>query len=123
MTYAEAESVLALAEREGTKADMDRISDKVYEMLQYQRDRMVEAGLLDEDSRSDWEDTYEFYVPLKGFAAEENGDDYKSGDKSRGFSIVGSESMRAKGRKTLPVNPLLTAIEDVQRENYSGEKK
>ena len=122
MTYAEAESVLALAEREGTKADMDRIADKVYEMLQYQRDRMVEAGLLDEDSRSDWEDTYEFYVPLKGFAAEENGDAYKSGDKSRGFSIVGSESMRAKGRKTLPVNPLFTAIEDVQRKIIRARK-
>lgn len=122
MTYAEAGSVLALAEREGTKADMDRIADKVYEMLQYQRDRMVEAGLLDEDSRSDWEDTYEFYVPLKGFAAEENGDAYKSGDKSRGFSIVGSESMRAKGRKTLPVNPLLTAIEDVQRKIIRARK-
>jgi hypothetical protein len=114
MTYAEAESVLSLAEREGTKADMDRIAGKVYEMLQFQRDRMVEAGLLDGESKSDWEDTYDFYVPLKGFAAEEDGDKYVRSSSSRGFSVVGSESMKARGRKTLPVNPLFTAIEDVQ---------
>jgi hypothetical protein len=122
MTYAEAESVLNLAEREGTKADMDRIADKVYEMLQFQRDRMVEAGLLDGESKADWEDTYEFYVPLKGFAAEEDGDKYVRSSSSRGFSIVGSESMKAKGRKTLPVNPLFTAIEDVQRKIIRARK-
>ena len=122
MTYAEAESVLALAEREGTKSDMDRIANKVYEMLQFQRDLMVESGLLDEDSRADWEETYEFYVPLKGFAAEEKGEEYLSGDKSKGFSVVGSESMKAKGRKTLPVNPLFTAIEDVQKKIIRARK-
>ena len=122
MTYAEAESVLSLADREGTKADMDRIADKVYEMLQFQRDRMVEAGLLDGESKADWEDTYEFYVPLKGFAAEEDGDKYVRSSSSRGFSIVGSESMKAKGRKTLPVNPLFTAIEDVQRKIIRARK-
>ena len=67
---------MRLAEKEGTKADLERVAAKVYEMLQYQRDRMVEAGLLDEDSRSDWEDTYEFYVPLKGFTAEEDSDGF-----------------------------------------------
>ena len=122
MTYAEAESVLNLAEREGTKADMDRIAGKVYEMLQFQRDRMVESGLLDGESKADWEDTYEFYVPLKGFAAEEDGDKYVRSSSSRGFSIVGSESMKAKGRKTLPVNPLFTAIEDVQRKIIRARK-
>ena len=122
MTYAQAESVLRLAEKEGTKADVEKVAAKVYDMLQYQRDRMVEAGLLDEDSRADWEDTYEFYVPLKGFAAEEKGDQYTRTAKARGFSIVGSESMKARGRKTLPVNPLFSAIEDVQMKIIRARK-
>ena len=122
MTNAEAQSVLNTAEREGTKNAMEKISSKVYEMLQYQRDRMVEAGLLDEVSKADWEDKFKFYVPLKGFAAEEQGDSYIRGSQSRGFSVVGSESMKAKGRKTLPVNPLLTAIEDVQKKIVRARK-
>ena len=122
MTNGEAQSVLNTAEREGTKGQMEEIASKVYEMLQFQRDRMVKAGLLDEVSKADWEDTFKFYVPLKGFAAEENGDTYVRGSTSRGFSIVGSESMKAKGRKTLPVNPLLTAIEDVQKKIIRARK-
>jgi hypothetical protein len=127
MTYDQAASVLNLAEREGTKAGMERIANKVYEMLQHQRDIMVESGLMDEDTVSDWEANYQFYVPLKGFAAEENDDDYSRStsrhhSKASGFSVVGSESMRAKGRKTLPVNPLFTAIEDVQMKIIRAQK-
>jgi len=122
MTNAEAQSVLNTAEREGTKDAMEEIASKVYEMLQYQRDRMVEAGLLDEVSKGSWEAKFKFYVPLKGFAAEDNGSKISEGTKSKGFSIVGSESMKAKGRSTLPVNPLLTAIEDVQRKIIRARK-
>ena len=122
MTYDQAASVLNLAEKEGTKADMERIANKVYEMLQHQRDIMIKSGLIDEDTVSDWEANYQFYVPLKGFAAAEDGDTYSRNNTSRGFSVVGSESMRAKGRKTLPVNPLFTAIEDVQMKIIRAQK-
>ena len=122
MTYDEAQSVLNLAEKEGTKADMERIASKVYEMLKHQREIMVSSGLMDADSVADWEATYQFYVPLKGFAAEPEGDTYKRTSKANGFSVVGSESMKAKGRKTLPVNPLFTAIEDVQMKIIRAQK-
>lgn len=122
MTYDEARSVLNLAEKEGTKADMERIASKVYDMLKHQREIMVSSGLMDADSVADWEATYEFYVPLKGFAAEPEGDTYKRTSKANGFSVVGSESMKAKGRKTLPVNPLFTAIEDVQMKIIRAQK-
>ena len=122
MTYDEAQSVLTLAETEGTKGDMERIASKVYDMLQHQREIMVSSGLMDGDSVADWEATYDFYVPLKGFAAELEGDTYKRKPKANGFSVVGSESMKAKGRKTLPVNPLFTAIEDVQMKIIRAQK-
>lgn len=122
MTYDEAQTVLDLAEEEGTKADMERIAQKVYDMLGEYRRRMVTSGLLDDDTRADWEDRFEFYVPLKGFAAEEDGDTYTRNSTSRGFSVVGRESMKAKGRKTLPFSPLLTSFEDVQKKIIRARK-
>lgn len=122
MTNAEAQSVLNTAEREGTKEAIENIASAVYKMMDFQRDIMVKSGLLDKDTREDWEEKFDFYVPLKGFAAEPEGDSYASQSVSRGFSVVGKESMRAKGRKTLPVNPLLTAIEDVQKKIIRARK-
>ena len=122
MTYAQAESILALAEREGTAEPMEKIVAKVYEMHDWARERMVEAGLLDSDTKEDWEENFKYYVPLKGFAAQEGNDEYQAGVGARGFSIVGSESMKAKGRKTLPLNPLLSSIEDIQKKIIRARK-
>lgn len=122
MTEAQSQAILNTAEREGTAKEMEVIASKVYEMLAYQRDLMVEYGLLDELSKEDWEERFEFYVPLKGFYDEENQDKFKRGIGANGFSIVGSESMKAKGRKTLPANPLLMALEDVQKKIIRARK-
>ena len=122
MTYIEAAKVLKTAEQEGTQADLERIAQKVYDMLDEYRERMVTSGLLDQDTREDWEERFKFYVPLKGFAAEEKGDQYSRDAKSRGFSVVGKESMKARGRKTLPFSPLLTSFEDVQKKIIRARK-
>ena len=122
MTYAQSESILSLAEREGTAEPMEKIVAKVYEMHDWARERMVEADLLDSDTKEDWEADFNYYVPIKGFAAQEGNDEYRAGVGARGFSIVGSESMRAKGRKTLPLNPLLTSIEDIQKKIIRARK-
>ena len=122
MTYAEAEKVLDLAKQEGTESDLERIAEKVYDMLGEYRERMVTSGLLDEETRADWEERFEFYVPLKGFAAQDDGETYVRDAKSRGFSVVGKESMKAKGRKTLPFSPLLTSFEDVQKKIIRARK-
>ena len=101
---------------------MEKIASLVYKMMDHQREIMVKKGLLDRDTKEDWESNFKFYVPTKGFAASEKGDEYEQGAQSRGFSIVGRESMKAKGRTTLPLNPILTAIEDVQKKIIRGEK-
>ena len=122
MTNEQSQAILVTAEREGTAEDMEAIAGKVYEMMDFQRDVMVEYGLMDELSVEDWQSNYKFYVPLKGFYDANDPDKFKKGIGTKGFSIVGSESMKAKGRKTMPASPLLNAIEDVQKKIIRARK-
>ena len=122
MTDAEAEQVLEAAEEAGKTSVLEEIASKVYAMLSDMRQNMVDKGLLDEDTKEDWESTYQFYVPLKGFAAYPEGLDMKSGTRTSGFSVRGSESFRARGRITLPVNPLLVAFKDVEEKIVRAER-
>ena len=119
----EAIEILAVAEFDGLTETMDEASQLIYDMLKEHRDRMVENQLLDAETVEDWEATYQFYVPLKGFAAEENIEaDFSMSDKTRGFSITGSESLKAKGRTTLPANPVIISMLDVATKIKRGEK-
>lgn len=123
ISNAEAIEILALAERDGLTGTMEEASQLIYDMLKEHRDRMVTNQLLDAETVEDWESRYRFYVPLKGFAAEENIEaDYTMSDKTRGFSITGSESLKAKGRTTLPANPVVISILDVAAKIKRGEK-
>ena len=74
----------------------------VYDMLEENRQRMSDAGLLSEDTVDGYQEQYQFYVPLKGFAAitvvDENGVEQTvraisciSGSTGRGFSITGKK--------------------------------
>ena len=119
----EAIEILAIAERDGLTETMDKAAQYIYDMLKEHRDRMIKNQLLDFETVEDWEAQYQFYVPLKGFAAEENIQaDYSMSDKTRGFSIMGSESLKAKGRTTLPANPVIISILDVAAKIKRGEK-
>ncbi len=122
MTSAQAESVLQQADDDGKTDQLEAVSARIYKMLDEMRDNMVQKGLLDEDTRADWEDTYQFYVPLKGFAAYEEGLEIKGNPSASGFSIRGSESFKAKGRVTLPVNPLLVSFKDAEEKIVRAEK-
>ena len=122
LTDAEAEAIIELAEQEGRSEALEGIASRVYQMLTDMRNNMVEQGLLDNRTRNDWEDTYQFYVPLKGFAAFPEGLEMKGGSGTQGFSIKGSESFKAKGRVTLPVNPLTVSLKDAEEKIVRAEK-
>jgi len=122
LTDAEAEAIIELAESEGQANSLEGIADRVYQMLTQMRENMVEQGLLDNRTREDWQDTYQFYVPLKGFAAFPEGLEMKGGNGTQGFSIKGSESFKARGRITLPVNPLTVSMKDAEEKIVRGEK-
>lgn len=94
----------------------ERIAALVYEMLEKNRQRMVDFGLIEEETIDDFRAQYDFYVPLKGFAATEEGDVKKVAPPSglpQGFSIGGKEFMTAWGRQSKAENPLLFAMKDV----------
>jgi len=121
MTDADAESVIAKAKLEDKYDALEAVAADVYTMLSDMRENMVAKGLLDDDTREDWEDTYEFYVPLKGFAAIEADGQMQAGS-AKGFTIKGKESFRAKGRITLPANPLLNAFKDGETKIIRAER-
>ena len=122
ITDDQAKEILLAANEAGKTDTLEAVASKVYSMLEDMRQNMVDKGLLDEDTRADWESTYKFYVPLKGFASYPEGLDMKTGSRTSGFSVRGSESFRAKGRITLPVNPLLVAFKDVEDKIIRAER-
>jgi hypothetical protein len=86
----------------------------VYEMLAKNRERMVEAGLINEDTADSWDSNYQFYVPLKGFATTEDeaGNLVAPKGLPKGFSVSGKESFKALGRTSQAENPVLFALAD-----------
>jgi hypothetical protein len=122
MTDEQSVSVVATAKLEDKYDALEEIADKTYEMLTAMRQNMVDKGLLDDETREDWQDRYEFYVPLKGFAATEVDGDMVTGNGSKGFSIKGKESFKAKGRITMPENPLLNSFIDGETKIVRAEK-
>jgi len=120
MTDDQAQTVLDNAETAGNKDQYEQIANKVYAMLTDMREGMVKKGLLDEETKNDWEANYEFYVPLKGFEDVEGAN--TSNPRAKGFNIQGSESMKARGRVTLPQNPLLNSFKDAEEKIVRAEK-
>ncbi|MBU98567.1 MAG: hypothetical protein CL429_05670, partial [Acidimicrobiaceae bacterium] len=117
----EAAALIRAAEEAGTAAQFEEIASQVYKMLDDMRENMVKKGLLDEESKQDWEETYDFYVPLRGFKEPEDSI-VPGGSGARGFSITGPESMKARGRLSLPENPLLMAFKNASEKIIRGEK-
>jgi len=103
MTNAEAETIIQDVAATGKQSQYDQLAATVYDIGKAQRDLIKNYGLEDSNIVDSWESKYNFYVPLKGFAANEteNGRPVAS----KGFSIGGSESRRAMGRKSKAGSP------------------
>ncbi|AFV85286.1 LPD38 domain-containing protein [Alteromonas mediterranea] len=111
MTNAEADAILSRYEQEGKLRGLDAAASEVYKITQKRRELMRDAGLEDESLLDVWDATYEFYVPLKGYAEDSEGNSVaKTGS---GFDIRGKESMRAMGRRTIAESPTAHAIQDL----------
>ena len=111
MTNAEADAILSRYEQEGKIRGLEAAASEVYKITQKRRELMRDAGLEDESLLDVWDATYEFYVPLKGYAEDSEGNSVaKTGS---GFDIRGKESMRAMGRRTIAESPTAHAIQDL----------
>ena len=111
MTNAEADAILSRYEQEGKLRGLEAAASEVYKITQKRRELMRDAGLEDESLLDVWDATYDFYVPLKGYAEDSEGNSVaKTGS---GFDIRGKESMRAMGRRTIAESPTAHAIQDL----------
>jgi hypothetical protein len=98
-------------------AAMNQAAQIVYDMLAANRKRMKDFGLVDEDTVDAWQDRYQFYVPLKGFATSKDGETYipPRGNVPKGFNLSGKEAFKALGRQSQAENPVLFAIADSEQ--------
>ena len=130
LTNEQADQVINSAREDGTLEAKEEVAEIVYDMLQKNRDRMAEFGLLDEGTVDSWNENYDYYVPLKGFATtqDEDGNYIAPMGISKGFNVSGKEAMAALGRESQSANPLLFALFDVEnklvraRRNEVGQR-
>ena len=114
MTNAEAAIVIAKVEAAGNTKQYEDLAARVYAILQEQRDLIRNGNLEDKEGLVDtWEAKYNFYVPLKGFAADT--ESAGIGGTGKGFNIGGKESKRALGRSSESASPTAFAITDLTR--------
>ena len=101
-----------------------KAAEIVYDMLTKNRERMVEAGLINEDTSDSWNSNYQFYVPLKGFATTEDESGKLVAPKGlpKGFSVSGKESFKALGRTSQAENPVLFALADSEEKIVRGRR-
>ena len=116
MSNEDADRVIKQAEADGTASAMEEGARLVYKMLGENRERMQEAGLVDDDTIDGWNARYQFYVPLKGFASslDDNAELTSVRGLPKGFNISGKEVFSALGRESTADNPLLYALNDVE---------
>ncbi len=111
MTNAEASEIISNVELSGKANQYEQVAAIVYDMLAAKRDQIRAAGLEDSDVVDAWEASYQHYVPLKGYAADETQDGLPRSGK--GFTIGGKESKRALGRTSEAASPSSYAISDL----------
>ena len=110
MTNQEADQILLRFDQEGKTEELRRASQVMYGILQDARDRLNEAGMIDEETQVKWESSFQFYVPLQGFAEEMQTPVVGGARTGSGFSIGGNETMAALGRRTKAANPVLNSL-------------
>ncbi len=106
-----AAEIVRKVQESGKEAQYEQLAKLVYDMLATRRETMRNAGLEEDGMIDAWENSYEYYVPLKGWAADEEQDAMARSGK--GFNIAGKESKRALGRSSEAASPSSFAIQDL----------
>lgn len=123
MTDLEARAIMARVTKQGKMEAMQRLSKRVDEIRDETLDRRVEYGLMGKEEADEWRSTYQFYVPLRGFA--EGGSD--AADVARvnrsggGINVRGKESKAAFGRRSVADSPLAYLLLQAEEAIVRGE--
>ncbi|ENC3389482.1 hypothetical protein ABJU45_004194 [Escherichia coli] len=110
MTNAEAAEIMQRVRNSGKQAQYDRLAGIVDDMLTRRRELIREAGLEESGVVDAWQNTYRYYVPLKGQDVDGVVSLPRTG---KGFTIGGRESRQAMGRASRAQSPSTQAIQDL----------
>ncbi|HFO6200096.1 TPA: LPD38 domain-containing protein [Escherichia coli] len=110
MTNAEAAEIMQRVRNSGKQAQYDRLAGIVDDMLARRRELIREAGLEESSVVDAWQNTYRYYVPLKGQDVDGVVSLPRTG---KGFTIGGRESRQAMGRASRAQSPSTQAIQDL----------
>ena len=108
MTNARAAEIIDKVANSGKQVEYDQLAKIVYDMTRVRRDAIRDGGLEDDTVVDAWEAAWQYYVPLKGNAADELG----RPRTGRGFEVSGRESRTAAGRKSIADSPSSQVIID-----------
>lgn len=116
MTNAEAAAIMQEAESSGKKLRLERLAAIVDDMLAHRREIIREGGLESDETLDAWDASYDYYVPLKGWANDEDVPSHLD-NKGRvktgsGYEIKGREAKTALGRLSKAASPSTQAIVD-----------
>ena len=91
-------------------------------ILQKSRDVIREGGLATDEEVDGWQSHYNYYMPLKGLASDENAEGFPP-PTGKGLNISGAENRRVKGRGgVVSASPILNAIADRTAKIIRSEK-
>ncbi|HCP8485776.1 TPA: hypothetical protein OF481_002031 [Escherichia coli] len=110
MTNAEAAEIMQRVRNSGKQAQYDRLAGIIDDMLARRRELIREAGLEENGVVDAWQNTYRYYVPLKGQDVDGVVSLPRTG---KGFTIGGRESRQAMGRASRAQSPSTQAIQDL----------
>ena len=117
LTNAEAQQVRDDLDARGLTPKLEAIAARADKLVDHMLKLRVEAGLLTQDDVDALRAEQPFYMPLKGFAkdgdmqTDDTQDPHAEFKVGAGRSAI-SELRKAKGRKSMPFNPLLNLIVD-----------
>jgi inorganic pyrophosphatase len=117
--------MLDLASR-GDIAKLDAIGAHVDLMTKWSRDQMVMNGLEDASTIQEWENTYDYYVPLKGWKDQAMDPDVQQmfgmPKKGKGFDTGGKLTKQRTGRTSRAATILANIVAQAQATIILSEK-
>lgn len=122
MSTAEAQEILGDIKKSNMRPILEDLARRVDQMNQKRLDILVDGDLIDEFTRQRWLDTYDHYVPLRGFEASNDEGDTTRARTGKGFDIRGQESKRAMGRESAAGSILAYVITQYEEAVVRAEK-
>jgi hypothetical protein len=126
MTDADAAQVMATLAAKGDITKLQDIGFQVDRMTKWSRDQMVMNGLEDAATIQEWENTYDYYVPLKGWKDQVNDPDvanqFGMPKKGKGFDTGGKLTKQRTGRTSRAATILANIVAQAQATIILSEK-